>query len=262
MILANYEPAPALVYQHPGADSYKGSFATAVELLARATGVSAEVLYNISSYGRCRIRSWRQGEVADAMVYGKDRVVRGVYLDINSWPPLASRLITECSDGLGNSLILPEVCSNWTYERTELSYGGEGGWQSAGEAGEVGSSSELGEAAGISSGEDTSEEANEFSPAFGFLPNGFLGSGLNNNSSSSNPSSSNANSANNNSNNSSSSSGALPPTYISTPPNLMPPELIPSLPSSPSSPANEPSSVLGLILALSLTWLIKRGIPA
>lgn len=236
MLLANYEPPPALIYQHPGADNYKGSFATAVELLARATGVSAETLYNISSYGRCRIRSWRQGEVADAMVYGKDRVVRGVYLDLNSWPPLTSRLITECSDGLGNSLILPEVCSNWTYEKTELSESSGPEWES-----ESGSSSELGEAAGISYGEDNSD----FGPDSGFIPSGFLNSAGSSLELSSSPGSSPA---------------PLPPTYISTPPNLMPPELLPNLPSSPSSPTNEPSLILSLILALAITWLVRRGV--
>lgn len=242
MLLANYEPPPALVYQHPGADSYKGSFTTAVELLARATGVAPETLYNISSFGHCRIRSWRQGEIADAMVYGHDRVVRGVYLDLNSWPPLTSRLITECSDGLGNSLILPEVCSNWTYKKTELSESSGPEWES-----ESGSSSELGEAAGISYGEDNSDLGSDFGPEFGFVPSGFLNSAGSNLELSASPSSSPA---------------SLPPTYISTPPNLTPPELLPNLPTSPNSPANEPSSILSLILALSLTWLIRRGTSA
>lgn len=249
MILANYEPPPALIYQHPGADSYKGSFATAVELLARATGVSQETLYNINSHSRCRIRSWRQGEVADAMVYGRDRVARGVYIDLASWPPSASRLIAECSDGLGNSLILPEVCSNWTYERTELGYDSGPEWES-GAAGLA--SSELGEAAGISSGSEEDNSGFDFGSGLGFLPGSSPSNGVGNTNNANNNGSSNSSSS------SSSSTPTLPPTYISTPPNLMPPEMLPNLPGSPT-PANEPSLILSLTLALSLTWLIKRG---
>jgi hypothetical protein len=109
---------PALVYQHPGASPYKGTSDHAFDLLypAAAPYLTRESLAAVWDRGYCRFRAWHQGEIVDAMVYGHGQV-SPVAVDVNDWPPTASRLVLECTDGAGNAVLLPRVCGNWSFER-------------------------------------------------------------------------------------------------------------------------------------------------
>jgi hypothetical protein len=118
MIMAAATP-PAMIYQHPGGDSYRGTTDHALDLLypAAAFFLTRPALAAIETRGFCRFRAWQQGEIVDAMVFGHGQVAYGVFVDVDDWPANASRLILECTDGRGNALILPKVCGNWSYER-------------------------------------------------------------------------------------------------------------------------------------------------
>lgn len=118
MIIPLHDPPP-MIYQHPGADPYRGTHAEALNLLYPAARpyISREAFDTLETTGYCRIRSWHQNEVVNAMTYGKQKVSFGVVVDVNSWPLNASRLIEECTDGLGNAIGIPEVCGNVYYER-------------------------------------------------------------------------------------------------------------------------------------------------
>jgi hypothetical protein len=118
MLMAANTP-PAFIYQHPGADPYRGTNEKALRLLypsARAY-LPYSVFAKIETNGFCRLRFLQQGELVNAMVYGKGRVATNVLVDVNDWPSSASRLVSECTDGLGNAIGVPVVCGNIFYER-------------------------------------------------------------------------------------------------------------------------------------------------
>jgi hypothetical protein len=118
MLMAANTP-PAFIYQHPGADPYRGTNEKALRLLYPSARpyLPYSVFARIETNGFCRLRFFQQGELVNAMVYGKARVATNVLVDVNDWPSSASRLVSECTDGLGNAIGVPVVCGNIFYER-------------------------------------------------------------------------------------------------------------------------------------------------
>jgi hypothetical protein len=118
MLLTSAQP-PELIYQHPGADPYRGTNEKALRLLypSAKAYLPYSVFAKIETNGFCRLRFFQQGELVNAMVYGKGRVATNVLVDVNDWPSSASRLVSECTDGLGNAIGVPVVCGNIFYER-------------------------------------------------------------------------------------------------------------------------------------------------
>jgi hypothetical protein len=118
MLMAANTP-PAFIYQHPGADPYRGTNEKALRLLYPSARpyLPYSVFARIETNGFCRLRFFQQGELVNAMVYGKGRVATNVLVDVNDWPSSTSRLVSECTDGLGNAIGVPVVCGNIFYER-------------------------------------------------------------------------------------------------------------------------------------------------
>jgi hypothetical protein len=137
---------PAIYWDRPGADRWRGTDARAFDLLAAAAGIDAAVLESLQR-SACRLRDVREGEVFDAMVFGRGRVMTGVVARPSHWPLSASRLVMECGDGFDHFLLYPIVCGNWSIESggwgippyaVAPAWGWGGGENLAGEAGEEG----------------------------------------------------------------------------------------------------------------------------
>lgn len=134
-------PAAAPTYwDRPDTDPWRGSREQALTLLA-STGVASVGLLAQLPHDFCRMRSIRDGEVMNAMVFARNRVMTGVVARTSRWPVTASRLVMECSDGFGHLLLYPIVCGNWSYEGGSVlpPYGPGGAAGSVGEEGEAGS---------------------------------------------------------------------------------------------------------------------------
>lgn len=173
---------PAWEYRHPGGNPYRGTSDHAFDLLypAAAPYLTRELLAAVWDRGYCRFRAWHQGEVVDAMVYGHGQV-SPVVVDVNDWPPTASRLVLECTDGAGNAVLLPRVCGNWSFERVPpFPYlGGPPvgeGWTPVGEASQGGFESGFGYGQGIGGiglfGGGTAVPGNIIPASFESIPSG------------------------------------------------------------------------------------------
>ena len=245
MLMAANTP-PAFIYQHPGADPYRGTNEKALRLLYPSARpyLPYSVFARIETNGFCRLRFFQQGELVNAMVYGKARVATNVYVDVNDWPSSASRLVSECTDGLGNAIGVPVVCGNIFYERISpfpawntppygQNWSAENLPESEGE-----SPSDFGEA-------DLSGDLSNLS---GFASNELVNSN---------------NNQNNSSQNSSSNNELFSQTKL-TSSELISPEtpVTPSSSPSPNSSTPEPSSVSILLMALTflLTVTFKQRI--
>ena len=239
MLLASAQP-PELIYQHPGADPYRGTNELALHLLypSAKAYLPYSAFAKIETNGFCRLRFFQQGELVNAMVYGKDRVATNVYVDVNDWPSSASRLVSECTDGFGNAIGVPVVCGNIFYERISPFPA----WNTP-PYGQNWSAENLPE----SEGESPSDFGEgDFDNALGY-ESGFASNGLAN--------------SNNNQNNSSQNSSPNNKLFNQAPSSeLISPET-PATPSpSPNSSTPEPSSIILMALAFLLTITLKQRI--
>jgi len=241
MLLASAQP-PELIYQHPGADPYRGTNEKALRLLYPSARpyLPYSVFARIETNGFCRLRFFQQGELVNAMVYGKARVATNVLVDVNDWPSSASRLVSECTDGLGNAIGVPVVCGNIFYERISPFPA----WNTP-PYGQNWSAENLPE----SEGESPSDFG--FDNALGYGSGFALGNELVN--------------SNNNQNNSSQNSSPNNELFSQAPSNELISFEIPATPSSsPSSNSStpEPSSIAILLMALTflLTITFKQRI--
>lgn len=109
---------PAFVWSAPATDRYRGSFDHAVDLLVGSGVATRYILEHLTEDrgARCRIRAIRQGEHFEAMLFGADGVIRNVVADPERWPATTPRAALECTDGLGNALVQPVACGNWSFE--------------------------------------------------------------------------------------------------------------------------------------------------
>jgi hypothetical protein len=242
MLLPASLPPPELLYQHPGADPYLGTLEEATELLSAPAQLSPQALIAIEHSGYCRIRNLRQNELLLAMTHGRNHISYNVRVDLASWPNSASTLVSECTDGLGNAILLPEVCGNYSFEKISPFpyYNAPPGWSASSSGSENGSSSnEEGE-----SGESGESEENG---------SGNSGSNSGSRSGEYTPANYNSNASSNTNSNSNSNSSAISN-------NNTIPSMIPSpMPIPTPIPTSEPSSLITLLTSLILLIAIKKG---
>ena len=239
MLLISAQP-PELIYQHPGADPYRGTNEKALRLLYPSAKeyLPYSAFAKIETNGFCRLRFFQQAELINAMVYGKDRVATNVYVDVNDWPSSASRLVSECTDGLGNAIGVPVVCGNVFYKRISPFTA----WNTP-PYGQNWSAENLPE----SEGESPSDFGEgDFDNALGY-ESGFASNELAN--------------SNNNQNNSSQNSPSNNELFNQAPSSEL---ILPETPATPSSSPNsstpEPSSITLMALAFLLTISFKQRI--
>ncbi len=110
---------------HPAADPYRGSPTTAIDELIAAgaperptrqlAGMLARYLLGTpSSTDNCIERDLEEGELIDLMESGHGVLVDQIVPD--PWPMGLNKFVVDCSDNLGNHLLYPWVCGNWSYQ--------------------------------------------------------------------------------------------------------------------------------------------------
>lgn len=110
-----YHPA-AYEWVTPDTDPFRGTLAQAIELFRRAGLATPWALNRLALQDQCRMRELRDGERIPAMTFGWNQLEQNVVAETHQWPAIASRTVLECTDGLGDALIYPLVCGNWSFE--------------------------------------------------------------------------------------------------------------------------------------------------